>query len=135
MIYAVVDTNVLVSAMFAKHSDSATVLVIQKILDGAITPVISQEIVDEYLEVLQRPRFKFDPNIIKERLLKIQQLAIYGKQVPYDAEMPDEKDRVFYEVSLSVDGSYLVTGNQKHFPITPQVVTPSEMLAIIEQKF
>lgn len=35
---------------------------------------------------------------------------------------------VFYEVALSVDDSYLVTGNTKHFPKKPFVVTPAEML-------
>ena len=45
--------------------------------------------------------------------------------------MPDESDRVFYEVALSKEDAYLVTGNQKHFPVTPIVVTPAEMLEIL----
>jgi predicted nucleic acid-binding protein len=45
--------------------------------------------------------------------------------------MTDPKDIVFYEVALSVEDSYLVTGNTKHFPKKPFVVTPSEMLQII----
>ena len=40
---------------------------------------------------------------------------------------------VFYEVALSVDDSYLVTGNTKHFPKKPFVVTPAEMLQIIHK--
>ena len=32
---------------------------------------------------------------------------------------PDPKDVVFYEVALSKEGSYLVTGNIKHFPKSP----------------
>lgn len=40
---------------------------------------------------------------------------------------------VFYEVALSKEGSYVVTGNQKHFPKSPIVVTPAEMLQIIQQ--
>jgi hypothetical protein len=47
--------------------------------------------------------------------------------------MPDEKDRPFYEVSLSKDDSYLVTGNLKHFPSTPKVVSPAEMIAILSK--
>jgi len=58
--------------------------------------------------------------------------GIYTERIPYDAVMPDEDDRVFYEVALSKEDAYLVTGNQKHFPKTPIVVTPAEMLAIIE---
>ena len=46
---------------------------------------------------------------------------------------PDPKDVVFYEVTLSKEDAYLVTGNIKHFPKKPFVVTPAEMLAIIEK--
>lgn len=45
---------------------------------------------------------------------------------------PDPKDIVFYEVALSKEGSFLVTGNTKHFPKEPIVVTPAEMLEIIK---
>ena len=44
---------------------------------------------------------------------------------------PDPKDAVFYEVALSKEDSYLVTGNTKHFPTSPIVVTPAEMLEIL----
>ena len=36
------------------------------------------------------------------------------------------------EVSLSKDGSFLVTGNVKHFPVKPLVVTPAEMVKMME---
>jgi hypothetical protein len=38
---------------------------------------------------------------------------------------------VFYEVALSKDDAYLVTGNTKHFPKKPIVVTPAQMLEIL----
>ncbi len=44
---------------------------------------------------------------------------------------PDASDAVFYEVALSKEGSYLVTGNKKHFPKSPIVVTPAEMMEIL----
>lgn len=43
----------------------------------------------------------------------------------------DPKDVVFYEVAMSKDNSYLVTGNTKHFPAVRRVVTPNEMLEIL----
>lgn len=52
----------------------------------------------------------------------------------YDVSDPD--DIVFYAVTMEKrqDGeAYLVTGNKKHFPSEPFVVTPREMLDIIEQ--
>ena len=47
MVYAVIDTNVLVSAIFAVHPDSATVIVREKIMDGTIVPLYDAEIFDE----------------------------------------------------------------------------------------
>lgn len=46
--------------------------------------------------------------------------------------MPDEKDRPFYEVTLSKEDSFLVTGNLKHFPRTPQVITAAQMMEILD---
>ena len=44
-------------------------------------------------------------------------------------------DIVFYEVVMEGrkehNGAYLVTGNIKHFPVKPFIVTPKEMLDIM----
>lgn len=47
--------------------------------------------------------------------------------------MPDEKDRVFFEVALAgqSDDAKLVTGNLKHFPNVGFVVTPAQLCEII----
>ena len=37
------------------------------------------------------------------------------------------------EVSLSKDGSFLVTGNIKHFPQKSFVITPTEMVELLEK--
>jgi len=44
-----------------------------------------------------------------------------------DIEMPDPKDKVFYEIVMEkrkTEDAYLVTGNIKHFPAKPFIVTP-----------
>ena len=58
-IYVVIDTNVLVSAMLAVRPDSATVRVLEHLVNGDIVPMFNAEIVAEYREVLRRPRFRF----------------------------------------------------------------------------
>lgn len=65
--------------------------------------------------------------------------TIVRRGIPVDAGpvrefLPDPKDVVFYAVVMEYkneDDAYLVTGNQKHFPQRPFVVTPREMLDII----
>jgi hypothetical protein len=41
--------------------------------------------------------------------------------------MPDESDRVFYDVAKTA-GAYLITGNTKHFPQEPFILTPAEFV-------
>ena len=51
-------------------------------------------------------------------------------------ELPDPKDVVFYAVLMEKrkeNDAYLVTGNMKHFPLRTYIVTPREMLEIIEE--
>ena len=47
-IYAVFDTNVLVSALMSKREESPTVLLLNHVLDGNIVLVYNEEIVSEY---------------------------------------------------------------------------------------
>ena len=55
--YAVIDTNVLVSAILSKKSDSATVKIIKAIVDGKIVPLVHEEIFNKYSAVLNRDKF------------------------------------------------------------------------------
>ena len=134
MIYAVIDTNVIVSALLTHNLGVATAKVLDSIAKGDITCVYNEDILMEYREVLHRPKFKFPERKIDSLLTFITQKGIHSDRVPFDGTMPDEKDRPFYEVSLSVEDSFLVTGNLKHFPITPKVVTPSQFIAILEER-
>lgn len=133
MIYAVIDTNVLVSARISRNSLSATVKVISNMLKGNIIPVYNEEILAEYTEVLHRSKFHLKENDINILTDYIKKYGLHSDRIPYDGVMPDEKDRPFYEVSLSVDDSFLVTGNLKHFPVTPKVVSPAELISIMEE--
>lgn len=133
MIYAVIDTNVLVSARISKNSQSSTVKVVYHMLNGSIKPVYNDEIIAEYTEVLHRPKFKLNDDDIRLLIDYITKYGIHSDRVHYDGDMPDEKDRPFYEVSLSYEDSFLVTGNLKHFPVTPTVVTPAQIISLLEQ--
>ena len=131
MIRAVIDTNVLVAAMLSSHDDSATVRTLNAIVDGKAEAIISSEILSEYREVLSRAKFKFSAERIAAVLKLFERLGKPTERTHYDSPMPDEKDRVFYEVALSVSDARLVTGNQKHFPVSPIVVTPAQFCELL----
>lgn len=60
MIYAVIDTNILVSSFITKNELAGTRKVVNSMLDGLITPIYNEEILSEYSEVLLRPKFHID---------------------------------------------------------------------------
>ncbi|MBP3294085.1 MAG: putative toxin-antitoxin system toxin component, PIN family [Clostridia bacterium] len=130
--YAVIDTNVLISAMLKWNSVPGNVL--EFTFSGTIIPVLNEHIVREYREVLSRPKFKFPKDIIDTIVSEIERLGIYIDAPELEVELPDPKDRVFYEVVMeerNTEDAYLVTGNLKHFPEEPFVVTPRQMIDII----
>ena len=133
MIYAVIDTNVLVSALLSRFNNTSTVRLLQLLILGEITPIYSDEILEEYQSVLTRSKFGFPDSLINETLDVIRRFDINSSRQETDEQLPDPKDVVFYEVALSVEDSFLVTGNIKHFPKKPFVVTPAEMLQIIHE--
>ena len=77
-----------------------------------------------------------DTNVLKRQNLfeYIRQKGVSAERVSVDSLFPDESDRVFYEVALSEEDSFLVTGNLKHFPVDSRVVTPAQMIAILENE-
>ena len=130
--YAVFDTNVLVSALMSKHADSPTVLLLDYVLDGRIVLLYNEDIINEYKDVLHRDKFHFDDEQI-DALLDLIKTGVHLDPTASDEVFADEDDRVFYEVALSKEEGYVVTGNTRHFPKSPIVVTPAEMMQIIKE--
>lgn len=130
--YAVIDTNVLVSAILKWQSVPGNVL--ELAFTGTIIPIFNESIVKEYREVLSRPKFHLTSDIVDSVVGELVKLGICVDADKLDVELPDPKDRVFYEVVMEerkMEDAYLVTGNIKHFPTKPFIVTPREMLDII----
>ena len=135
--YVVVDTNVLVSALITRNESSPTVKILRYISENKIIPVYSEEIIKEYNEVLHRAKFKLPDEIIVRLLNDIVSNGFEVKNViEVKEEMPDPKDIVFYAVTLSASykESVLVTGNEKLFPSKPFILTPLELVQILEEK-
>lgn len=131
--YAVLDTNVLVSALLGASRMSIPTLVLKAVTDGYLIPLYNDEIINEYREVLSRKKFPFDPELIETVLKTITTDGLCLDRTKVTGEIfPDPKDLVFYEVALSKEDSFLVTGNLKHFPKKPFIVSPAEMVEIIE---
>jgi len=133
--YAVFDTNVLISSLLTKRKDAATAQVVDEISKGNLIPLYNQEILEEYEEVLRRPKFPFSEERIHQLLNVIRQFGFSVNPTPTGAILPDMDDLVFYEVVMEKrdEDAYLITGNIRHFPECSFIVTPAEMMELLNR--
>ena len=132
--YAVIDTNVIVSSMLKKESIPGQI--VQSVSEGIIIPILNEEILKEYLDVLSRNKFGLKSEEIADLLARIKRNAVYLKRKQTLEDFVDEDDIVFFEIVMSARSTmdaYLVTGNMKHYPIRSYVVTPAQMMEIIKK--
>lgn len=121
----VVDTNVLVSALWSKTGAPAKI--ISLVLQGKLIPCYDYRILSEYRTVLARPKFGFTDGEINALLDWIE---VYGRSIlaePLEDIFIDDSDKKFYEVA-KCSNAILVTGNLKHFPNDAKIMSVSDFL-------
>ena len=131
--FAVIDTNVIVSALL-KHN-SIPGKVIDYVTTDVITLLGNTEILDEYEDVLTRSKFNFSEDEVHNYLCLLREKMKLIDSQKCEEFFIDLADAKFYEVAIAYeeDQSHLVTGNKKHFPEKPFIVSPREMVEIIEK--
>ena len=130
--YAVIDTNVLVSSMLTSDPTSTVARIVDAIRQDLMVPMFNESILNEYSAVLLRDRFGFNKDKVEDLIFLIKSKGINCERISVAESFADPDDVVFYEVAMSREDSYLVTGNLKHFPKNGRVVSPADMLYIIE---
>ena len=96
--YAVIDTNVLVSAVLKQ--DSVPGMIVELGFGGPIIPVLDETIENEYRKVLTRPKFHLTEDIVETIIATFRRRGLYINADTMDIELPDPKDRVFYEIVM-----------------------------------
>jgi len=127
---AVVDTNVLVSALLTPGGGPARLL--GHLLAGRLRPVVCAAILAEYRHVLLRPRFRQDPAAMNDLVDTIGLVADWVPVPAYAGEpaLPDPTDWPFI-AAARIAGCVVVTGNLRHFPAGcgAQALSVSDALA------
>ncbi|MBR0038421.1 MAG: putative toxin-antitoxin system toxin component, PIN family [Lachnospiraceae bacterium] len=131
----VFDTNVIVSALLSEDVDSNEVKLMEYINLNIIKPIFSDDIMKEYKEVLSRKEFEFNKKSVGDMIARFKKKGILVKPHKLDINFKDISDLKFYEVVMEKKdkNAKLVTGNIKDFPIDKRIVTPREMLKLIEK--
>ena len=134
MIYPAVDTNVFVSALLNFQSNPGQVLL--SVFNGKTILLVNEEILAEYRDVLARKKFHFPPDLVEIVLTRLAACSLNISAISGDfPEVADPKDRCFYAVTMSErqsEDALLVTGNIRHFPVKPYVVTPARFVEILQ---
>ncbi len=128
---AVIDTNVLVSALLTPAGVAAQLLVAIRAV--ALVPVVSHEILAEYVEVLNRTKFRFAKASVEDLLDDMRALAVFVMPDPLPIErLPDLSDAPFIAAAKAV-ACPVVTGNAKHFParLGLHVLSPAQCLQLL----
>jgi putative PIN family toxin of toxin-antitoxin system len=124
----VLDTNVIVSALLCPQSIPTKILGL--VLNGTIGIVYDNNVLAEYIDVLNRDKFKINKETIKVVLDYITTDGEYMISIPQNLKFADEDDKIFYDLYKSDEIDFLITGNIKHFPKEKNIITPREFIEI-----
>jgi len=127
MIMAVLDTNILVSALWTPAGNASTI--VNLVFMDKIIPCFNLHILNEYRAVLSRPRLTFSAGQVDKLLAEISGRGLLVTVSPSTIKMPDETDRKFYDTARICE-AYLITGNSRHYPNDPLVISPARFLEI-----
>lgn len=128
----VLDTNVLVAGLLNPPGPCGRL--VDLVLDGVARVCVDRRILQEYEEVLRRPRFSFSPATVAEVLDYLRHSADPVAALPLPANLPDPDDLPFLEVAAAAE-AVLVTGNLRDYPKKAAgrvaVVTPAGYLNLL----
>jgi putative PIN family toxin of toxin-antitoxin system len=117
VIRAVIDTNVVVSGLLSPEGKEALILL--AINHGLIRPCFSDQILKEYADVLERPKFAFEPENIASVLTMFHACGEHAVSEQLNAyanvTLQDHGDTPFLQCALALRADCIVTGNKRHF--------------------
>ena len=127
----VLDTNVIVSAVLCQGGKPDKI--VEWVVGKKLNLFYSKEIILEYRTVLHRPKFGFDPHVLALLLESITHVGHIINPVPSTFPLTDESDRIFYDVAKA-SGSYLITGNSRHYPAEAFITTPADFIKLMSKQ-
>jgi len=132
----VIDTNVVVSAFINPGGKPSQIMNI--VLSRRAELYYNSAILSEYESVMLRPKFsgKIDSGNIQRFISLLRSIGTSYCPLPdttrlSPAGLSDESDRIFYDTAIG-SGSILISGNIKHFPKEPFIMSPSNFLKQID---
>ena len=129
-----IDTNVLVSGIMKTRGAEAAVL--DLVSAGRLLWCVSGPIVEEYVGVLARPKFRALDAVRVQRVIACIDLAELVVPTITLTVSPDGPDNRFLECAETTGAEYLVTGNGRDFPAKwkgTQILGARQLLAVLSE--
>lgn len=124
----VIDTNIIVNALKSSTINSKAMRLLDDLFHGVYTICVSSAIMDEYIDVLNRPHLGLSQSAISDIIRWIDTHAYHIEPLPTNQEkipMKDESDRIFYDVAKCLNAR-LITRNYKDYPV-------DELITLIDE--
>jgi putative PIN family toxin of toxin-antitoxin system len=136
--HAIIDTNVVISGLLGRDSGSPTAVILNAMLAGRFTYLLSVDLLAEYHRVILRPAIRRRHGLAEAEIdVILTELALNGALVetlPSPTELPDEGDRHPWDLLDTAAGSILVTGDdalQKRVPDPARVLSPRQFVTLL----
>ena len=125
----VLDTNVLVSAFWSNQGNPYRI--VEMLFTGEIDLYCTDDIIEEYTEVLLREKLGLSRDKVFRLMTEIITNSTHIEVQKSSVDFADEDDRKFYDAAKA-SGATLVTGNMRHYPDEPFIITPAGFLERVE---
>lgn len=129
--HVVLDTNIVVSAVLTRDGLESRIL--RLALNGELRLYTSLPILEEYVEVLARPKFHLSADGRQRIVEGLKNAAIVVTPRRRLMACSDPGDNMFLECAEMARADYLITGNLRHFPNTwklTRVVSSRQFLSL-----
>jgi len=129
-----IDTNVLLSAALRDRLPERVVLYVAG--SDKCRWLVTPEILAEYTEVLRRPRFGLDAEILGRWAELLAMRTVNVGSPPHVPEFPrDPKDAPFLAAALSTSADFLITGDKDLLEAASLVATRIVTAAVFSSEF
>jgi hypothetical protein len=129
------DTNVLISALFYYGNER---VVLEAAVEGRLQFVLSMEIIDELIRVLEK-KFKVDPELTRDYVLRLNELSdiVTPRKLPGKL-VRDREDVKVIECAHSGHSDYIVTGDRDLLSLNryqqTKIVKSSKLVRILKNE-
>ena len=129
----VLDTNVLISALMFGGNPRE---ILHKAIRGEFRLCLSEEILSELSEVLQRPRFGFSVTMVNQVISELGVISDLVVPLHVVSEIKDDPadDRIL-ECAIEAGADYLVSGGKHLLELgeysSVRIINPKQLLALL----